>query len=176
MKKGLILGMLMTAASLQAAPNISIHWEMIQNDVEPGVCLTRWTFTNDGTTPLPVSGWTMYYCQISVNPQYKQGDPLHFERISASSHKITPTQAFAGLGVGQSLTLDVRFSGAILKEGAGPEGAFLVIEDSVSKPVRQKTRLLRQVHQLQAVEPRHRELVQICRRRVAVRQVQGLCR
>ncbi|MBR4546602.1 MAG: carbohydate-binding domain-containing protein [Paludibacteraceae bacterium] len=135
MKKGLILGMLMTAASLQAAPNISIHWEMIQNDVEPGVCLTRWTFTNDGTTPLPVSGWTMYYCQISVNPQYKQGDPLHFERISASSHKITPTQAFAGLGVGQSLTLDVRFSGAILKEGAGPEGAFLVIEDSVSKPV-----------------------------------------
>ena len=116
MKKGLILGMLMTAASLQAAPNISIHWEMIQNDVEPGVCLTRWTFTNDGTTPLPVSGWTMYYCQISVNPQYKQGDPLHFERISASSHKITPTQAFAGLGVGQSLTLDVRFSGAILKE------------------------------------------------------------
>ena len=81
MKKGLIVGMLMTAATLQAVPNVRIHWEMIQNDVEPGVCLTRWTFTNDGPEPLPATGWTMYYCQLSVNPQYKEGDPLHFERI-----------------------------------------------------------------------------------------------
>ena len=135
MKKGLIVGMLMTAAALQAAPNVRIHWEMIQNDVEPGVCLTRWTFQNDGPEPLPATGWTLYYCQLSVNPQYKEGDPLHFERISASSHKITPAPMFAGLGAGQSITLDVRFNGAILKEGAGPEGAFLVLDDSVKQPV-----------------------------------------
>ena len=134
MKKGLIVGMLMTAATLQAVPNVRIHWEMIQNDVEPGVCLTRWTFTNDGPEPLPATGWTMYYCQLSVNPQYKEGDPLHFERISASSHKITPAPMFAGLGAGQSITLDVRFNGAILKECAGPEGAFLV-PDATKEPI-----------------------------------------
>jgi len=138
MKKGLILSMLltmtMTAAVAQTQPKLRIHWTMIQNDIEPGVCMTRWTFVNEGAEPLPASGWTIYYCQISVNPVYKGGDPFHFERISASSHKITPTQAFAGLPAGQSITLNVPYKGAILKENAGPEGAFIVI-DSTANPV-----------------------------------------
>jgi len=138
------MGLMMAAMSLagsaavsaapNAAPKLNIRWHMVQNDVEPGVCLTRWTFTNTGTEALPDTGWTMYYCQISVNPMYKKGDPLKFERISASSHKITPTGAFAGLKVGDTLTLDVLFKGAILKENAGPEGAFIVL-DSTSRPV-----------------------------------------
>ena len=139
MKKGILLGMLLSMTTTMACaavpqPKLSIHWTMIQNDVEPGVCQTRWTFTNEGQDVLPMNGWTIYYCQLSVNPQYKEGDPLHFERISASSHKITPTKAFIGLAAGQSVTLDVFFKGAILKEGAGPEGAFLVM-DSTKTPI-----------------------------------------
>ena len=125
----------MAACAGEAAqPALNIHWTMIQNDVEPGVCVTRWTFTNTGETALPASGWTMYYCQLSVNPMFKENDPLHFERISASSHKITPTPNFGGLAAGQSLTMEVMFKGAILKECAGPEGAFIVL-DSDKKPV-----------------------------------------
>ena len=124
----------MMACAEVPQPKLSIHWTMIQNDVEPGVCLTRWTFTNEGQDVLPVNGWTIYYCQLSVNPLFKEKDPLHFERISASSHKITPTQSFRGLAVGQSLTFDVLYKGAILKEGAGPEGAFLVM-DSTNNPI-----------------------------------------
>ena len=138
-KKGLVMGLLMAGALLgmsavQAAPKLRIHWSLVQNDIEPGVCLTKWTFINDGTTPLPGTGWTIYYCQLSVNPEYKAGDLMHFERISASSHKITPTEMFAGLAAGDTITLDVRFKGAILKENAGPEGAFLVL-DSTGAPV-----------------------------------------
>ena len=128
------MGLLMAATMLNATPNLSIRWHMVQNDVEPGVCLTQWTFVNEGKEVLPTSGWTMYYCQISVNPIFKEGDILHFERISASSHKITPTSAFAGLAPGDTLRLNVLFRGAILKENAGPEGAFLVL-DSTSAPV-----------------------------------------
>lgn len=131
----LMAGMLnMAMASENVMPKLSLHWQMVENDVHDGVCSTQWTFTNTGEVALPDSGWTIYYCQISVNPTYKEGDVLHFERISASSQKITPTKAFAGLQAGQSISLTVLFRGAILKEDAGPEGAFLVL-DSEKQPV-----------------------------------------
>lgn len=121
------------SSTLIAAPQVAIHWQLVANDVEPGVCLTRWTLQNTGSETLPAEGWTIYYCQLSVNPQYAEGDPLHFARISASSHKITPA-AFEPLTPGESRTLDVLYNGYILKENAGPEGAFLVM-DGDSMPV-----------------------------------------
>lgn len=120
-----IVGM-MSVAMVSASNALRIDWEMVQNDVESGVCLTRWTLTNMDETPLDSAGWVIYYCQLSVNPLFTEGDPLRFERISASFHKITPTASFRGLGPGEHLTLDVRYKGAILKEGAGPEGAYIV--------------------------------------------------
>ena len=137
MKKGLVIGVLMaalTAGGVSAAgtPQLSIYWEHVANDVEPGVCLTRWTLTNNGAEALPADGWTMYYCQLSVNPLFAEGDPLHFERISASSHKVMPTEVFAGLQPGESKAFDIRYKGYILKESAGPEGAFIVLNDSAA--------------------------------------------
>lgn len=126
------------SGAASATPKVNIRWHMVQNDVEPGICETQWTFTNVGTESLPDTGWTMYYCQISVNPLYKVGNPLKFERISASSHKITPTAAFKGLKAGDSITLNVLFRGYVLKENMGPEGAFLVMnqeERPVTMPI-----------------------------------------
>ena len=140
-KKLLLAGIVATmgCAVMSAAPQVAIEWKLVQNDVEPGICLTEWTFTNTGDEALPASGWTMYYCQLSVNPMFAEGEPLHFERISASSHKITPTPDFIGLQPDEKLTLAVRFKGYILKENAGPEGAFLVVngaEQPVTMPIR----------------------------------------
>ena len=129
-RKGLIMGLLLAATLVSAAPRLSIRWNLLQNDDAPGICSTRWTIKNEGEEALPATGWTIYYCQLSVNPMFKSGDTLHFERISASSHKITPMPVFKGLNAGDSITLNVLYRGAILKEGAGPEGAFIVLDDT----------------------------------------------
>lgn len=113
-----------------AAPQLRIEWNLIQNDVEPGICLTEWTLTNTGDEPLNNNGWTIYYCQLSVNPQFTEGDPLRASRISASSQQLTPTASFPALLPGQRRTFLLRYKGAILKENAGPEGAFLVLTDA----------------------------------------------
>ena len=62
MKKNIRLFILIAATTLvsctQPAP-MSIHWEMGQNDVKPGVCELYYTITNHSNHPLTNEGWIL---------------------------------------------------------------------------------------------------------------------
>lgn len=112
-----------------------IQWQLIANDswqrqTTPGICETEWTFINNTPDTIPATGWEIRYCQLSVVPfdELNAALPIVLERVSASSHRITPRQdAFVPMAPGERRTYRVAYKGYILKNNGAPEGAFLVV-------------------------------------------------
>ena len=86
----------MLVSCTQQAP-ISIHWEMGQNDVKPGVCELYYTITNHSDRPLTNEGWILYFNYMSLHPIYTEGDALRQTEIQASYHSLEPTADFLPL-------------------------------------------------------------------------------
>ena len=105
---------------------MSIHWEMGQNDVQPGICELYYTITNLSDEPITNEGWTLYFNYMSLHPIYTEGDALRETEIQASWHSIEPTQKFAPLAPGESRTFTMRYKGSAIRENIRPEGFFLV--------------------------------------------------
>lgn len=105
---------------------LSLHWELLCNDVEPGICEAHLTITNTSRDTLTNQGWTLYCNLMSLHPIYTEGDTLRETEIQASWHSIEPTQTFTPLAPGESQTFTLRYKGSAIRENICPEGFFLV--------------------------------------------------
>ena len=115
----------MLLACTQQAP-MSIHWEMGQNDVKPGVCELYYTITNHADRPLTNEGWILYFNYMSLHPIYTEGDQIVQTEIQASYHSIEPTADFQPLLPDSSRTFKLLFRGNAIRQTSRPEGFFLV--------------------------------------------------
>jgi hypothetical protein len=107
-------------------PPMSIHWEMGQNDVQPGICELYYTITNLSDEPITNEGWTLYFNYMSLHPIYTEGDQILQTELQASYHSITPTAEFQPLMPDSSRTFKLRFKGNAIRQTSRPEGFFLV--------------------------------------------------
>ena len=105
---------------------MSIHWEMGQNDVQPGICELYYTITNLSDEPITNEGWTLYFNYMSLHPIYTEGDQILQTELQASYHSITPTADFQPLMPDSSRTFKLRFKGNAIRQTSRPEGFFLV--------------------------------------------------
>ena len=112
-------------ACTPSAP-LSLHWELLRNDVEPGVCEAHLTITNTSHDTLTNNGWTLYCNLMSLHPIYIEGDPLQQTEIQASYHSIEPTEYFTPLAPQESRTFTMRYKGSAIRENIRPEGFFLI--------------------------------------------------
>ena len=119
-----VLSAILLACS-QSAP-MSIHWEMGQNDVKPGVCELYYTITNHSNHPLTNEGWILYCNYMSLHPIYTDGDQILQTEIQASFHSIEPTADFQPLLPDSSRTFKLLFRGNAIRQTSRPEGFFLV--------------------------------------------------
>ena len=129
MKKSIYIILLALIATLVACTPttpLALHWEMGQNDVEPGICEAYLTLTNTGDSDLTNEGWILYFNLMSLHPIYTEGDALRETEIQASWHSIEPTQAFAPLAPSESRTFTMRYKGSAIRENICPEGFFLI--------------------------------------------------
>ena len=108
---------------------MSIHWEIGQNDVQPGICELYYTITNLSDEPITNEGWTLYFNYMSLHPIYTEGDQILQTELQASYHSITPTADFQPLMPDSSRTFKLRFKGNAIRQTSRPEGFFL-IQDS----------------------------------------------
>lgn len=115
----------MLLACTQKAP-ISIHWEMGQNDVKPGVCELYYTITNQSDRPITNEGWILYFNYMSLHPIYTEGDQIVQTEIQASYHSLEPTADFLPLQPDSSRTFKLLFRGNAIRQTSRPEGFFLV--------------------------------------------------
>ena len=105
---------------------LSLHWELLRNDVEPGICEAHLTITNTSRDTLTNQGWTLYCNLMSLHPIYTEGDPLQQTEIQASWHSIAPTASFPKIAPGDSQTFLMRYRGSAIRQSSHPEGFFLI--------------------------------------------------
>lgn len=117
------------SCSRQAQAPLSLHWELLANDVEPGICEAALTVTNNTDQTLTKEGWILGFGLMSLHPLYAEGDELCETEVQASYHTIAPTEAFTPLAAGESRTYKMRYKGSAVRQSSHPEGFFLVKGD-----------------------------------------------
>lgn len=110
----------------QTKAPLALHWQLVANDVEPGICEAELTITNTSDQTLPNQGWIMGFGLMSLHPLYTEGDPIRETEVQASYHTIEPTEAFVPLAAGESCTYKLRYKGSAVRQSSHPEGFFLV--------------------------------------------------
>ena len=113
-------------SSKPAQAPLSLHWQLVANDVEPGICEAELTVTNNSDQTLPNHGWILGFGLMSLHPLYAEGDELRETEVQASYHTIEPTEAFIPLAAGESRTYKLRYKGSAVRQSSHPEGFFLV--------------------------------------------------
>ena len=122
----LLFAIVVILSACTPTTQLSLHWEMGKNDVEPGICEAYLTLTNTGKCDLTNEGWILYCNLMSLHPIYIEGDALRETEIQASWHSIEPTQSFAALAPGESRTFTMRYRGSAIRQSSHPEGFFLI--------------------------------------------------
>ncbi len=109
---------------------LSMRWQLIQNDVEPGVAESAIWLTNNSTDTLTSSGdWMIGFCQMSVHPYRFEGELLHETEVCATYHTLRPTADFLPLPPGATYEYRLLQKGSILRESNGPQGAFFIAHE-----------------------------------------------
>ena len=121
----MVLTIFMSCSRQPEAP-LSLHWELLANDVEPGICEAALTVTNNRDQTMTKEGWFLGFSLMSLHPLYAEGDELRETEVQASYHTIAPTDAFTPLAAGESRTYKLRYKGSAVRQSSHPEGFFLV--------------------------------------------------
>ncbi len=125
--KNAFLFLLLIPSLVINAQSLSMHWHLVQNDPEPGLCESAITLTNLTNETLTADGeWFIGYCWMSMHPYSYEGAELQENVVCATYHQLRPTAAFRPLKPGESRTYKLLQKGGILRETSGPEGAFFV--------------------------------------------------
>ncbi|MCQ2334249.1 MAG: family 20 glycosylhydrolase [Paludibacteraceae bacterium] len=110
---------------------LSLHWRLVANDItmdgQRGLTESELTLTNYTDHTITADGnWLIGYCWSSTHPFHYEGEQLSETEVCATYHTLKPTADFLPLEPGQSRTFRLLQHGAIIRQSAGPEGAFYV--------------------------------------------------
>ncbi|MCQ2265790.1 MAG: carbohydate-binding domain-containing protein [Bacteroidales bacterium] len=125
MKKTLLFLSIILCVSCSQKSPITLEWELVGNDIQPGQCEAQLTITNVSKSTLNAD-WKMYFGFMSLHPLYSEGDELKETEIQASYHSIEPTETFVPLQAGESRTYILKYRGSAIRENIHPEGFFFV--------------------------------------------------
>ena len=136
-KQSFILFILMVSIWLTIIPScthkptapLSLHWELLTNDVEPGICEATLSITNQSAEPLAGQDWLIGFGLMSLHPICTDNSELRETEVQASYHTITPTEHFQPLPAGCTRTYKLRYRGSAVRQSSHPEGFFLVRKD-----------------------------------------------
>lgn len=102
----------MVSCSGRPEAPLSLHWELLANDVEPGICEAALTITNNTNQPIEKDGWILGFSLMSLHPLYAEGDELRETEVMASYHTIEPTAAFVPIAPNESRTFKLCYKGS----------------------------------------------------------------
>ena len=72
---GLVLTIVVSCTHRTEAP-LSLHWELIANDVEPGICEAELTIRNNTSQAVSNDGWMVGFGLMSLHTIYTKGEQL----------------------------------------------------------------------------------------------------
>ncbi|WP_245964539.1 family 20 glycosylhydrolase [Rufibacter immobilis] len=122
------------AAENSADAPVALTWEVVEEKHQgKNQTLSVLTFKNTGKSPLPATGWTIYF---HGTPSFKPKDsnaPIQIEPINGDYLKLMPTTGFKELAAGETLRVELVAAGQIVNESRAPRGFYLVWDKDKSK-------------------------------------------
>jgi hexosaminidase len=107
--------------------SLSLHWELQGNEMQPRAAhQASFTITNTGSVPLE-PGWTLYFNAIYVNASAQSLTPgATLQHLSGDFFRFATDPSAGSLLPGDSVRLDYRSGGFLMKNKQVPEGAYFV--------------------------------------------------
>ena len=115
------------------AKELEIYWELKQNGYKGGAkSLTSFTIKNNSTKALQ-NDWALYFHQPRTIDQKSVAEHIKITHINGDYFKLEPTEKWAPLSEGASVTMDYLNDAWFLKEVDAPSGIYIVFKDSTGK-------------------------------------------
>ncbi|MEZ6051352.1 MAG: family 20 glycosylhydrolase [Planctomycetaceae bacterium] len=137
-----IFGLMLSTALLWAAEgdssghptgaDLSIRWTLIENAKDSTSHLGRWEITNNGDSPLPAHGWTIYFNMLHMatfEPMLEIPETVTIKHFNGDLLKLQPTDKFEPVPPGETFTFEYRGVEPINKPSWAPSGVYIVFED-----------------------------------------------
>lgn len=109
---------------------IRLEWELIENQHQgKSQSLSRLTLTNEGKTPVPASGWSIYFNfgrSLLNDPLVATG--YEVKQISGDWFRLRPTDKFGGIAPGKSWRLDWVSTDWLVHRTDAPNGFYVVFD------------------------------------------------
>ncbi len=116
--------------------DLHFHWNLLRNDDDSQSHHARWTITNNGSAPLPRSGWTLYFNQLHFayrDPVIRINSGVEISHINGDLMQLRPTKEFQEIPAGGNLTIEYHGRGLVNKVSWAPSGLYLVFEDATGQ-------------------------------------------
>jgi len=112
-----------------AQTSLQLRWELVGDSVanDWGTSRAAFTLTNRGTTPLPSSGWAIYYDALHSAQPGSVGAGFVIEDVIADLHRLVPTTGFAGLAPGASIRVPY-LTDLLLNRSFVPKGPYIAFD------------------------------------------------
>lgn len=121
-----------TLHALAQAP-VEVRWEMGQNGAAEGWYSSRFVIKNVSGKALD-GHWALYFNQFSRKVQLPENCPIDLKEVSTTYYQITPGNTYRPLAAGDSLCIDVLFSGTFVNCCYSPMGFHFVRNGDTAHP------------------------------------------
>jgi hexosaminidase len=124
------------AQPLPDADRLAVEWGVVTNLVDDGARFrSRLTITNNGTTALPATGWTLYFNFLRpIDPASVAGG-VKITRINGDFYRLTPADDFAALAPGAERSITFEAPASAIKHIDGPAGFYIVYDGADPAPL-----------------------------------------
>ncbi|MBX2876236.1 MAG: carbohydate-binding domain-containing protein [Saprospiraceae bacterium] len=115
----------------QQLANLSIQWQLVSNQIgEESGYRSQFIITNNSSTALTDSGWSLYYNQTNrkVRPGTTQG-PAEVELLKGDFYRLRPSSEFS-IPAGESLKISWDLSDWAIKESDAPLGLYFAYDEA----------------------------------------------
>lgn len=110
----------------------AVSWEVLDNLQEGGL-RSELILTNNGSTALGNSGWTLYFNFVRLIDAASLPSSIQATHISGDFFKFEPTSDFTPLQPGESLSLPFTAAAWTIKKSDAPSGFYFVFTDEAGQ-------------------------------------------
>ncbi len=116
-----------TAAQTAFQLRWALKGDVFTGPQDRGASRAVFTLTNTDTTPLPASGWALYFNTLLPPTRGTETGGVRIEQVMGELYRLAPTPEFAGLAPGRSVELGYATS-LIGNISQAPVGPYLVFD------------------------------------------------
>ncbi len=119
------------AGTATAQTGLQLRWEHVGDvsTAERADSRAAFTLTNRGRTPLPPTGWAIYFSALHAPRPGSVGSGFAIDEVTGDLHRLVPGAGFTGLAPGASVRIDYR-TGYLVNRSFAPKAPYIVFDDA----------------------------------------------